>query len=164
MYRGINRKTETYKETGIEKEFDMKIIKHTDFYIYISRRIDIVLIKLPRLENSANTYMWHTEQWTAVSTYKETGIEKEFDMKIIKHTDFYIYISRRIDIVLIKLPRLENSANTYMWHTEQWTAVSTFLGLISSDLHHGEHNDDLGRLCPKGGRVLYPEKRSFKTH
>ena len=48
-----------------------------------------------------------------------------------------------IDIKLIKLPRLENSANTYMWHTERWTAVLTLLGLISSayrDLHHWRSN------------------------
>ena len=51
----------------------------------------------------------------------------------------YIYIIRGIDIILIKLPWLENPANTHVRHTEHWTAVSTLLGLISSayrDLHH----------------------------
>ena len=51
----------------------------------------------------------------------------------------YIYIYRGIDIVLMKLPWLENSAKTYMRHTEHLTAVSTLLGFISSaysDLHH----------------------------
>ena len=41
--------------------------------------------------------------------------------------------------ILIKLPWLENPANTCMQHTEHWTAVSTLLCLISSayrDLHH----------------------------
>ena len=45
--------------------------------------------------------------------------------------------------MLIKLPWLENSANTYMWHTEHWTTVSTLLGLISSaylDPHHWRSN------------------------
>ena len=40
---------------------------------------------------------------------------------------------------MLELPWPENSANTYMRHTEHWTAVSTLLGLISSahrDLHH----------------------------
>ena len=51
------------------------------------------------------------------------------------HTHIYIYIifiSKGIDIILIKLPWLENSANTYMRHPEHCTAVSTLLGLISS--------------------------------
>ena len=48
------------------------------------------------------------------------------------HTHIYIYI-------LVKLPWPENPANTYMWHTGHWTALSNLLGLISSaycDLHH----------------------------
>ena len=48
----------------------------------------------------------------------------------------YIYIYRErergIDIILIKLSRLENPANTHMWHTEHWIAVSILLGLINS--------------------------------
>ena len=50
----------------------------------------------------------------------------------------YIYI-----YILIKLPWLEYSANTYMRHTEHWIAVSTLLGLISSaygDPRHGRSN------------------------
>ena len=105
------------------------------------------------------------------------------------HTNIYIYIyiyiyiiifiSRGIDIILIKLPWLENSANTYMRHTEHWIAVSSLLGLISSaygDPRHGRsnqpmrlkcmrtHNADLGRRSPRGGRVLCPEKCTFKRH
>ena len=47
---------------------------------------------------------------------------------------YHIYIY----IYILELPWQENPANTYMWHTEHWTAVSTLLGLISSahrDLH-----------------------------
>ena len=43
----------------------------------------------------------------------------------------YIYIS--------ELSWQENPANTYMWHTEHWTAVSILLDLISS-AHHRRLN------------------------
>ena len=48
-----------------------------------------------------------------------------------------------IDILSSKLPWQENSAHTYTWHTEHWTAVLTLLVLISSahhDLHHWRSN------------------------
>ena len=57
---------------------------------------------------------------------------------MIKLLYIYIYI-----YILIELPWLENLADTYMWHTEHWTAVSTLLGLISNayrDLHHWRSN------------------------
>ena len=56
---------------------------------------------------------------------------------------YIIFISRGINIILIKLPWGENSVNTYMRYTEHWIAVSTILGLISSaylDLHHWRSN------------------------
>ena len=34
--------------------------------------------------------------------------------------------------VILEVSWLKNSANTYMWHTEHWTAVLTLLGLINS--------------------------------
>ena len=61
--------------------------------------------------------------------------------------DIYIYIyiyilNWGIDVIL-ELPWQENPANTFMRHTEHWTAVSTLFGLISnahSDLHHWRSN------------------------
>ena len=47
----------------------------------------------------------------------------------------YIYIIFILNVGIndiSKLSWLENPANTYVQHTEHWTAVSTLLGLISS--------------------------------
>ena len=54
----------------------------------------------------------------------------------------YIYLNGGINVIF-ELSQLENPANTYMQHTEHWTAVSTLLDLISSayrDLHYRRLN------------------------
>ena len=72
----------------------------------------------------------------------------------------YIYIYIYL-YIFIELPWLENLANTYMRHTEHWTAVSTLLGLISSayhDLHHWRSNQQpqnaIAETLPLGHRSI----------
>ena len=66
-------------------------------------------------------------------------IEDMFNIQAKKHGFIYIFLNGGIDIFIKKLPWQENSAYTYTWNMEDWTDVSTLLGLISSayrDLHH----------------------------
>ena len=64
-----------------------------------------------------------------------------------------------IDII-IELPWQKNPANTYMWRTEHWTAVSTLLGLISSTHrdHHWRSNQQpqyvKAEILPLGHRFM----------
>ena len=83
------------------------------------------------------------------------------------HTHTYIltrtYISRGIDVILIKLPWLKNSANTYKRHTDHWTAVSTLLSLVSSsyrDLHHWRSNQQTQNAETEG----LPQGHQSMTH
>ena len=78
------------------------------------------------------------KQWT-IGISGERG--SEISELAARHDDDgdILYIIKRIDIILIKLPWPENSANTHIRNTEHWIAFSTLLGLISSacrDLHH----------------------------
>ena len=63
-------------------------------------------------------------------------------IRAFKYAIFYL-LNLIQYIYILELPWQENPANTFMRHTEHWTAVSTLLGLISRahrDLHHWRSN------------------------
>ena len=91
------------------------------------------------LAQPRSKWLWVMKNTTCCSTHSAHYFSNYIFSLLCKNLlCIYIYI-----YILMKLPWLENSANTSMQHIEHWTAVSTLLGLISSayrDLHHRRSN------------------------
>ena len=98
---------------------DAELITHGDN----ARRLNLMCLEgtysLQRTRSTPGLRLLQSVLWIHITLTSWTG------------TILYLYLNRRIDVIF-ELSRLENLANTYMRHTEHWTAVSTLLGLISS--------------------------------
>ena len=78
-------------------------------------------------------YVFLTEDTvTSGATSSQVGVMNPHNVNLMGWKQNYILYLNWGIIVIFELSWLENSANTYMRHTEHWTAVSTLLGFISS--------------------------------